>query len=173
MAKLAQVAYGRTSAGVNGHGMKPDGTGYTYVVDDNVRKNYFLNVAARHYISGKYFGTTGKVIATASEGTRAADEIKGKLEEESAKTGEKIIIQDAKTNKELFGIERGAKGKFVSSGTYDEEGNYIPSEASKAARYANAKAAAEKSDGELADTERMRENYESYEDYMAKFSKGD
>ena len=59
MAKFAQVGYGS-----QGQGAGKSGTGYTYIVNDNVRAGDTIQPVVTHATSGKVFVTTGKTLST-------------------------------------------------------------------------------------------------------------
>lgn len=80
MAKFAQIGYGR-----NGRGVGKSGIGYTYVVNDNVRTGDNITPVVTHYLSGKEFATTGKVLSR-SENLSTERNLKQQLVNQEAKT---------------------------------------------------------------------------------------
>lgn len=120
MAKFAQVGYGR-----NGRGVGRSGIGYTYVVNDNVRTGDNIVPVVTHYLSGREFATTGKVLSR-SENLSTEKNLKQQLVNQEAKTqlkekgflkvdkeGKVLDIDSAKSGE--TGIKQAYTGKEVGA----------------------------------------------------------
>lgn len=173
MAKFAQVGYGS-----NGEGTGKQGTGYTYVVNDNVRTGDIINPSVIHYSSKKIFATTGKVIsrATKLENMQVKDAETGKL----INTGKVIAetlkdkglteqdLADVKTGKELgLQRQRTAKGTFAQSKKVD--GTYVASEYEQAVRGANILERQAQTGNAIAETEKAQKSIETFDSYSKQF----
>lgn len=96
MAKFAQVGYGS-----RGQGAGKSGTGYTYIVNDNVRTGDVIQVVATSS-KGRKFGTTGKTMQTTQNLSN----------EKTLK--QQIINQEAKTQLKAKGYIRvDENGKII------------------------------------------------------------
>ena len=173
MAKFAQVGYGS-----NGEGTGQQGTGYTYVVNDNVRTGDIINPSVIHYSSKKIFATTGKVIsrATKLENMQVKDAETGKL----INTGKVIAetlkdkglteqdLADVKTGKEVgLQRQRTAKGTFAQSKKVD--GTYVASEYEQAVRGANILERQAQTGNAIAETEKAQKSIETFDSYSKQF----
>lgn len=173
MAKFAQVGYGS-----NGEGTGQQGTGYTYVVNDNVRTGDIINPSVIHYSSKKIFATTGKVIsrATKLENMQVKDAETGKL----INTGKVIAetlkdkglteqdLADVKTGKEVgLQRQRTAKGTFAQSKKVD--GTYVASEYEQAVRGANILERQAQTGNAIAETEKAQKSVETFDSYSKQF----
>jgi hypothetical protein len=174
MAKFAQVGYGS-----NGEGTGQQGTGYTYVVNDNVRTGDIINPSVVHYSSKKIYATTGKVIsrATKLENMQVKDAETGKL----INTGKVIAetlkdkglteqdLADVKTGKELgLQRERTAKGTFAQS-SHDANGDYVASKYEQAVRGANILERQAQTGNTIAETEKAQKSIETFDSYSKQF----
>lgn len=142
MAKLALVGFGTGSKDSKNHGkndgLGPHGTGYTYVVNDNVRTGDRLNPVVLHRNKKTVFVTTGRVVATAKNtSTEKGQEM---MERQDGEQMDESDLTKIYTGKELgLSGERANNGKFVAEGrsTHDEKGNYIVGRREAAARGGN------------------------------------
>lgn len=153
--RFAQIGYGHDGRG-NG-GLKTGGTGYTYLVSDNVRKEQILQVIAHSHkkdkdgnvIPGRAFATTGQVLRTTS----------------AQPSGAPQEITNAYTQKELgvkqgFGTtkdEREAEARYKALSVYNSEiGGVTGEEAEK--KFAIT--------GDTKTEKLLNEGYETYAKYM-------
>jgi hypothetical protein len=130
MAKLAIVGYGTSedsphNAKNKNHGLGPSETGYTYVVNDNVRTGDKITPVVRHRSGKTVYATTAHVIGTAKNAsTEKGQEM---MLDSDGNEMDESDLTSVYTGKEL-GLkgERGKSGKFVLEGrsTYDKDGNY-------------------------------------------------
>lgn len=163
MVKFAQVGYG-----TQGQGVKGDGSGYTYIVNDNVRQGDILQVAVIHHgENGTIFGTTGKVLEQGI--TQNLDTKKGKQIVEDLKNAGKTEadIQSAYRPKDI-GI--GRKGEGAS--THDADGKYVASEPALAARGASIKSTQASTGKQVSDSELSKTAVDTFESYTKKYIGG-
>lgn len=168
--KFAQVGYGS-----EGQGKGENGTGYTYLVNDNVRTGDTINPSVIHWRSGNIFGTTGKILpqgltkTTSKKGQELQADLKSK----------NIDVADALTGKEL-GIQktRGAGGRFTADrSTHDENGNYVASKFELGTRGGNIEARKQQQlslglKGEVSTATKTQEAVETFDSYSKPFMKG-
>ena len=110
MAKFAQVGYGSRGQGL---GRSPDG--YTYVVNDNVRKGDRIQVISTSR-KGKKFATTAVPLHTYKENSVKGQELKQKTTSDMENAGKEGKITQSYSGKEL-GLER----KGVKQDQYQQQ----------------------------------------------------
>lgn len=120
--KFAQVGYGS-----NGQGTKKDGGGYTYIVNDNVRKGDTINPSVVHYWSKNIFATTGKILGT----TNNLQKIDPNLKQND-------LAKAIKGSDVGITTTRGKGGKFTTDKSYHTpDGDYVASQYELSSRGAN------------------------------------
>lgn len=154
--KFAQIGYGSDGRGTG----KTEGEGYTYLVNDNVRKEQVMQVIATSR-NGRAFPTTGKVLTADKNAPKAPDGSQVVIPENKQDN-----LTEAYTQKELgvrggFGktkLERQEEARYNALAIYNKEklGGLTGEEAAKKLAITGG-----------TKTERlMKDGYESYADYI-------
>lgn len=157
--KFAQIGYGS-----NGQGTKKDGGGYTYIVNDNVRKGDTINPSVVHYLSKNIFATTGKILGTTNN-----------LQKIDPNLNQNDLAKAIKGSDVGITTTRGKGGKFTADKSYHTpNGDYVASQYELSSRGANImerqKEQARKGlKTEMSQTPKTKEAYETFEEYSKKY----
>lgn len=160
--KFAQVGYGH-----DGRATGEDGIGYTYLVNDTVRKGDTIYPSVKHWKNGKIFSTTGMAVATAKrietfkgEDSDYSEQIRDAVDSIG---GEKEVAKVVSAKE--TGLSRAIHGKR-------EGKDYIASQSEKIVRGANAISRSYATGNELSGGKATTEAVETFESYSKKFIGG-
>lgn len=157
--KFAQVGYGRF-----GQNVWKKKEGYTYIVNDNVRKGDTINPSVVHHISGNIFATTGKILSTTTN-----------LNKVDPNLNPNDLAKAVKGSDLGITATRGKGGKFTADKSYvAPNGDYVASQYELASRGANiAERQKERARQGLptdrAETTKTEKAYETFEEYSKKY----
>lgn len=162
--KFAQVRYG-----VKEKDTGEKTKGYTYLVNDSVKKGSVLQPSVVHYKSGKIFATTGVVLETHKNlSTASAKPISQNLKENNLT--EEDIAKVTTTKEAGISQSRTSKGTYSSNkGTHDEKGRYITTTQELGTRGANILERQQETGKQIASTEKSQKAVETFETYSKKF----